>query len=270
VWIPVCCLIVLVGGCNAPGPIRLRVLTYNIHHGQGEDEKFDLPRLGRVISDLKPDLVALQEVDRKTKRAGGVDQAAELGRLTKMHVVFGKAMDYSGGQYGEAVLSRRPILHSKAHQLGHDPRSEPRAALAVSVRPLDNGPAFLFVGTHLDHVKDAKLRLRQARRLNELFVNDSGGPVILVGDLNDTPQSQPIKTLTEHWLSAAGDAPGATWPSKNPTQKIDYILLRPPGRWRIVEVRVIDEEIASDHRPLLAVLEWIGHQSDLHQQGDGK
>jgi len=246
------------------------VLTYNIHHGQGEDGKFNLPRLARVISDLKPDLVALQEVDRKTKRAGGVDQAAELGRLTKMHVVFGKAMDYSGGQYGEAVLSRWPVLHSKVHQLGHDPRSEPRAALAVGVRPLANGPAFLFVGTHLDHVKDSKLRLRQARKLNELFVNDSGGPVILAGDLNDTPQSQPIKTLTEYWLPAVGDTPGATWPSKDPTRKIDYILLRPPGRWRVVEVRVIDEKIASDHCPLLAVLEYSGNQSHSHRQGDGK
>ena len=265
-----CCLVAAVGGCNVPGPIRLRVLTYNIHHGQGEDGKFDLPRLGRVISDLKPDLVALQEVDRKTKRAGGVDQAAELGRLTKMHVVFGKAMDYSGGQYGEAVLSRRPILHSKAHQLGHDPRGEPRVALAVGVRPRASGPVFLFVGTHLDHVKDAKLRLLQARKLNELFVNDSGGPVILVGDLNDTPQSEPIKALTEHWLPAAGNTPGATWPSKDPKKKIDYILLRPAGRWRVVEVRVIDEKIASDHCPLLAVLEYSGPQSDWRQQGDGK
>jgi len=187
-----------------------------------------------------------------------------------MHVVFGKAMDYSGGQYGDAVLSRWPVLHSKVHQLGHEPRSEPRAALAVGVRPLANGPAFLFVGTHLDHVKDSKLRLRQARKLNELFVNDSGGPVILAGDLNDTPQSQPIKTLTEYWLPAVGDTPGATWPSKDPTRKIDYILLRPPGRWRVVEVRVIDEKIASDHCPLLAVLEYSGNQSHSHRQGDGK
>jgi endonuclease/exonuclease/phosphatase family metal-dependent hydrolase len=265
-----CGLVAAIGGCDAPRPIRIRVLTYNIHHGQGEDGKFDLPRLARVISDLKPDLAALQEVDCGTKRASGADQAAELGRLTGMHAVFGKAMDFSGGQYGQAVLSRWPILHEKTHQLGHDPDSEPRIALSVSVRPVADRPEFTFVGTHLDHVKDHRLRLRQARRLNELFVKDDGGPVILVGDLNDTPQSEPIKAMSEHWLRSAGDAPQATWPAKDPAKKIDYILLRPAGRWRVVEVRVIEEKIASDHRPVLAVLEWRGLQPDLHQQGDGK
>jgi len=232
------------------------VLTYNIHHGQGEDKKIDLPRLARVIADADADIVALQEVDFKTRRVGGVDQAAELGRLTRMHAVFGKAMDYSGGRYGEAVLSRWRILEHKAHQLGHDPRSEPRAALAVRVRPAARGPVLLFVGTHLDHVRDERLRLRQARKLNELFVDNTGGPVILAGDLNASPSSRTIKALLEHWRPVGGESPKPTYPSKDPKQKLDYILVRPGDRWRVVEVRVIDEKIASDHRPLLAVLEW--------------
>lgn len=62
------------------------------------------------ITNLQPDLVALQEVDQKTGRSSGIDQAAELGHLTGMHWVFGKAMDYQGGGYGLAVLSRFPIL----------------------------------------------------------------------------------------------------------------------------------------------------------------
>ena len=52
----------------------LRVLTYNIHHGEGTDGVFDLERLAKVINDLAPDIVALQEVDKGTDRASGVMQ----------------------------------------------------------------------------------------------------------------------------------------------------------------------------------------------------
>ena len=62
----------------------VRVLTYNIHHGEGLDGRIDLPRQAAIMTSAAPDLVALQEVDRGTARAGGVDQLAELARLTGM------------------------------------------------------------------------------------------------------------------------------------------------------------------------------------------
>src|ERR1700731_1570832 len=93
-------------------PRTLRVLTSNIHHGEGTDGRFDLSRLARVMKSVQPDVIALQEVDQGTERSGGVDQLAELERLTNMHAEFGKAMDYSGGGYGVAVLSRWPLLRN--------------------------------------------------------------------------------------------------------------------------------------------------------------
>ena len=78
---------------GADPPSQVRVLTYNIRHGQGMDGRVDLSRVADVIRRLEPDVVALQEVDQATTRAGGVDQAAELGRLTGLHSAFGKAMD---------------------------------------------------------------------------------------------------------------------------------------------------------------------------------
>src|SRR4030095_13030808 len=93
---------------NKTPPTSLRLVTYNIHHGEGNDGSIDLPRLAHVTQSLHPDLVALQEVDIKTARTGQVDQAAELARLTGMHYVFGKAIDFDGGQYGNVVLSRYP------------------------------------------------------------------------------------------------------------------------------------------------------------------
>ncbi|HEY3237285.1 MAG TPA: endonuclease/exonuclease/phosphatase family protein, partial [Polyangiaceae bacterium] len=88
----------------------LRLVTYNTHHGECVDGRFELERLAAIIRSLDPDLVGLQEVDNLTVRSGNVDQARVLGELTGMRHAFGRAMDFDGGEYGEAVLSRWPIL----------------------------------------------------------------------------------------------------------------------------------------------------------------
>lgn len=259
-------LSLLASGCTAgsasandatknAAPLRLRILTYNIHHAEGNDGKFDLERIAKVILAAKPDLVALQEVDVKTRRASGVDQAAELGRLTGMHSAFGKAMDFAGGQYGEAVLSRWKFVSTKNVALPFDEGFEPRAAMSVVVRIHDSGPAVTFAGTHLDHAS-ADLRLRQAKKLNEAFAADDT-PVILAGDLNASPSSKPMQALFEKWTSAAGDKSLPTFPAQKPRIAIDHVLFRPAGRFRVVSIEVIDEKVASDHAPLLAVLEYI-------------
>ena len=226
---------------------RLRVLTYNIHHGEGMDGKFDYERLARVILHAKPDVVALQEVDRKTRRAKGVDQATLLGNLTDMEAVFGRAMYYSGGEYGEAILSRFPIVEAKAHPLPFTTGREPRTLLVAHIKPTNDLPEFVFAGTHLCHQSEL-LRTDQARCINSLLPATDGPPIILAGDLNARKGSKPMtEFLAERWIDAT-----------EPISKIDYILLRPGDPWRIVEVKTIDERVASDHRPVLAVLEWLG------------
>src|SRR5207237_2406293 len=114
-------------------PLRLTVMTYNLHHCEGIDKNLDVERIARVIVSVKPDLVALQEVDRNTNRTGHVDQAALLAKLTKMHGFFGKAMDYDGGEYGDAVLSRFDVKDSRIVALPYKPleKHEPRAAVAI-------------------------------------------------------------------------------------------------------------------------------------------
>ena len=76
----------------------LRVMTYNIHITQGMDGRFDPRRIAGVIEAADVDIVAMQEVDIKTRRSGGVDQLAELKKLTGMHGVFGKGRDFDGGE----------------------------------------------------------------------------------------------------------------------------------------------------------------------------
>ena len=127
-------------------PSTLRVLTYNIHHGEGRDGRVDYERLAATIARLKPDVIALQEVDNKTRRVDGIDQATELARRLKMKHFFGKAIDFSGGQYGQAILSRFPIGTHKTHLLPSGAEQEQRIAVEATVKP-DNGlPEFRFVG----------------------------------------------------------------------------------------------------------------------------
>lgn len=241
---------------RAEQPQRLRVLSYNIHHGEGTDGRLDLERIARVIQAQKPDLVALQEVDVKTQRTGRVDQAAALAKLTGMHVFFGPAMDYDGGQYGDAVLSRYPLLETKNHPLPKDTGTEPRTAVAAVVRLGRDGPKVLFASTHLEHTADGP-RVVQAREINRQLVRAGGDPAILAGDMNAAPGSRPMKTLLAHWTDATAGAPKPTCPSKDPKWKIDYVLFRPAAGWRVIETRVVDEPVASDHCPLLVVLEWV-------------
>jgi endonuclease/exonuclease/phosphatase (EEP) superfamily protein YafD len=80
-------------------------------------------------------------------------------------------------------------------------------------------------------------------------------PSILGGDLNAVPDSEPLKILSSAWQAANAGKELPTMPANNPRRQIDYILFRPANRWKVVEVRVPDEPLASDHRPLVAVLE---------------
>ena len=251
-------VVVCAGGCaggKLGSPVRLTVLTYNIYHGQDANGGSNLDAVAGIINSLEPDLVALQEVDNKTARAKGLDLTAELSRRTGMHGVFGKAMDYDGGGYGEAVLSRYPVIETKNNPLPHSDKAEPRAALEVHIE-LPGGVKIAFVGTHLDHQRDQGNRMMQAKRIMELYENYNL-PIVLAGDLNAAPGSDPINLLSRQWSYAAQDDPEPTIPSVKPARKIDYIMYKPKGRWKIVEVRVIDEKVASDHCPVFAVLELL-------------
>ena len=249
---------VCAGGCadaKIESPVRVAVLTYNIYHGEDANGGSNLDAVAGIINSLEPDLVALQEVDNKTGRAKGLDLTTELSRRTGMQGIFGKAMDYDGGGYGEAVLSRHPIIETKNNLLPHTAKAEPRAALEVHIE-LPGGAKMAFVGTHLDHQRDQSNRMMQVKRIMELYENYDL-PIVLAGDLNATPGSDPINLLSRQWSGAARDDPQPTFPSIKPARKIDYIMYKPNARWKVVEVRVIDEKVASDHCPVLAVLELL-------------
>ncbi|WP_035601046.1 endonuclease/exonuclease/phosphatase family protein [Haloferula sp. BvORR071] len=225
---------------------ELRVLSWNLHHGVGEDDKLDLERIAKVISEQKPDLVALQEIDNKCRRSKSIDEAAELARLTGLHVAFGKAMDFDGGAYGQAILSRFPIGDTQVHQLPGD--GEPRIAFEAEVK-IDGKP-LRMVTVHLDHQQDAR-RLKQAETLAKALENHHE-PMILAGDFNDGPESAPLKAFAAQWQAVPKKEPKLTCPAGKPSSEIDHIFLG--GLERKEDATVLQENVASDHRPVVAVI----------------
>lgn len=230
----------------------VRVLTFNILHGATTEGDFDLDKIAEVIKQVDPDFVALQEVDFKTNRARNYDLATELGVRTQMAPLFGKAMDFDGGGYGEGILSKYPIIASRNVPLPHSPGNEPRAALEITVE-LPLGDTIQFIGTHLEHQQESSDRLYQVQKINNVFLENQF-PSILAGDLNDTPKSKPIALLKKYWENASGENPEPTYPSENPKKTIDYIFYRPANSWQVISTKVICDTIASDHCAVFTVL----------------
>jgi endonuclease/exonuclease/phosphatase family metal-dependent hydrolase len=247
---------------HADLPDELRILTYNIHHGEGTDGKLDLPRIAEVIKAVSPHVVALQEVDQQTARSSGVDQPQELSRLTGMAVVFGRNIDFQGGGYGTAVLSKLPVKAHSSVKLPSFYDGEQRGVQVVELgSPGEQGLVLLC--THLDYRPDDRERMASAELINNLAANYGDRLMVLAGDLNAEPDSRVMRELEKRWSIASGSTkPQAvattqlfTYPSGTPRKWIDFVLVRPAERWQVVEVRVLEEPVASDHRPLLAVLQ---------------
>lgn len=233
---------------------KIRVLTYNIHHGEDVNGKLDLQQIAAVIRKAKPDVVALQEVDSVTSRTQKADQLKELAALTGLHCFYGKNMNYDGGGYGVGILTKLPITDSFITRLPNFPKSEPRVAATVELQ-LKNKKRFLFSAIHLDYVKDPTERIEQAKKLQEVFANNSK-PSILAGDFN----AQPGETTMNDIIFSLYDETDPTgqslsFPSHQPRIKIDYVLVSKKHRWKILHYEVIEEKIASDHRPVLSVVQ---------------
>ena len=220
----------------------MRILTYNIRAGQGMDLSPALERQAAAIRMLAPDVVALQEVDRATRRSGGVDQAAVLAGATGLHAVFAQSIDFEGGQYGIALLSRERPGSVRIVPLP-SPHDEDRALLVA-----DFG-AFVFAVTHLPlHDGD---RLAAVDRILAALL-PSPKPVFLAGDWNALPESDTLRRVGRGF-ALLSDPRALTFPADAPDRCIDYLAVDRDhaDAFRGAVARVVDEPSASDHRPVL-------------------
>lgn len=234
----------------------IKVMSYNIHYGLGMDEKLDLPRIANVILSHSPDIVGLQEIGDST-------MAAELGILTGMESVFGQSLGRANG-YGDAVLSKHPFKWVDNYSIPSASSSRYQA-MGVNV-DLSNiykkGTTVRFINTHFDWLKtigSQEARLATVDVIERGFFTDNTDiPAILTGDLNAVPGSLPLKKLEEKgWVQETLGKALKTIPSKNPRKQIDYVLIRPKHSWKVIDVEVLEEPIASDHLPILMTLELL-------------
>ena len=221
----------------------LRCVTWNLEHGAK-----GLAAVAQVLRALSPAVVFLQEVDRATRRCGGVDQAASLAHELGLTATFAEAFAFDGGSYGLALLTPGPLSEVTTTRLPHpaprqeDGHGEPRILLSGEW----NG--IRFACTHLGLTPDE--RVEQARALLEAL--HPFEPVILGGDLNEGAQGAAVGLLGSRLSDAfqvAGGAETRTSPSDRPATRIDFVLAsaRAPEPLRAF----VGPAGASDHRPVV-------------------
>ncbi|MYW19453.1 metal-dependent hydrolase [Streptomyces sp. SID2955] len=247
--------------------VPLRVATYNIHAGAGEDDVFDLERTAAAIRGLRADVIGLEEVDvHWGARSDFTDEARELAARLRMRFFFAPIYDLpadpAGGprrQYGVAVLSRFPVRDAQNHEITRlstqtpDPVPAPAPGFAeVTVRV--RGARVHVYATHLDYRADPSVRRVQVDDMLAVLARDPG-PKILVGDFNAEPDAPELARLWGPLLDAAPSG-GKTYPAADPVRRIDLVTVSP-------DVAVTGTHdyatTASDHRPVVADLLVLRH-----------
>ncbi|WP_009965546.1 endonuclease/exonuclease/phosphatase family protein [Verrucomicrobium spinosum] len=236
-----------------PVKAELDIVSFNLRNGGRRfDGQYDHALQHRVIGALKPDLVALQEVDRRTSRVQGLDVPADFAKAQGMTFAYGAAMSFAGGEYGTAALSRLPIASSRTIALPVK-GGEPRAATLITVAVPTVSPAEVtLVSVHFDSGADDAARRENARVLIAAL-KETTTPVILAGDFNDRPGSTTLTLLAEAGFRRCvpeGDA--SSYPADEPRLVIDHVLLRDGADVRLEDAgtKVVPNAEASDHRPL--------------------
>lgn len=239
----------------------LKVMTYNIHIANPPSKGagfIDINAIANVINTEKPDLVALQEVDRFTERSGkDLDQAKAIAEQTDMHYYFAKALNRSGGDYGVAILSKYPLLSTKQQSLpGADGMEAELRTVGIVEVTLSTGEKVIFGSTHIDHKSDDSRRV-QARDIITFLKPYEDIPIILGGDFNMTPENEIWNTLNTTFIRGCTICPG-TFPAVNARTTIDYILLNKVAadKFTIKDYYTVEENYASDHLPLVMELEY--------------
>jgi endonuclease/exonuclease/phosphatase family metal-dependent hydrolase len=235
-------------------------VTYNVHSCVGLDGKVSPQRIARVIAQCDPDLVALQELDVGRRRTQGRDQAEEIAHELNMTFHFHPTIKLEEEQYGDAILSRYPMRLVRSGLLpgANSTAIEPRGAIWATVRVGDQEVQVL--NTHLGLSERERLEQVHALLGPEWLAHpDFREPLIVCGDLNFRSRSPAYRLLAERLRDVSrcdGRRPAATFPSRRPIVRIDYIFIG--GDFEVLSAEAARTALAvraSDHLPLIAELQ---------------
>lgn len=263
-WL-LCCAALSFSGCSSSRHTAavqtIRVMTYNIHHGEGMDGKVDIERIAKVITDAKADIVALQEVDRGVERTKKIDIMTMLADLTGMTYTFGKNIDYQGGDYGNGILTKFPILQERNLHYKMIRSGEQRGLLQLVLEI--KGEEVIFMNTHIDYREDDTERISNVKEMHTAAEQYAPRPVIISGDFNDSPGSRTVTLMKERFIDSwevSGTGPGFSFPADTAKRRIDYVFLskgvnqKSFMKLKPLSARVLQTD-ASDHLPVLVEIE---------------
>ena len=243
---------------RAADGLSVRVVTYNIHTCVGVDRRYDPARVAAVLREIDADIACLQEVDARRGTGRHADQWAYLGEATGCRVVLGAGVRDQCGRFGNAILTRFPVLNARSIDLtvgGWEPRGAIDADLLFGDRVLR------VIATHFG-LRAAERRL-QANRLMAALASlrphrREAEAVLLMGDLNEwRGRSGAIRAFDRQLGPSAAER---TFPSWLPMLALDRIYADGPAMLRDVGVyRSPLARLASDHLPLVGNLYWDGH-----------
>jgi len=225
-------------------PARLRIATWNIRAARSAP----LAEIARELQSMQADIVALQEVDMRTRRTGFVDETAVLAGMLRLHHVFAASIAWDEGDYGLALLSRWPLTDVHRHRLDVPAASEPRIVLEAGVC-VDGRPLRLFNHHADDRPASGAAGLALVRTLLQPRL---GTGLLLLGDFNEPPEGAGVRGLVAAGLVDTGAA------HDEPTvfdRRIDYILADQLLAPHVSASRVW-ATTRSDHSAVLAHLEW--------------
>jgi endonuclease/exonuclease/phosphatase family metal-dependent hydrolase len=246
--------------------MRLRVVSYNIHRAIGVDRRFRPERVIRILSGYDADLVLLQEVDEGVPRSRELNLGRELAEaLGYPHVAIGHNVALRKGRYGNATLSRHPILRERNIDLTVGFR---KRRGCQHTRVLVSGPGgrrrrIEVFNLHLGlSARERKQQVSILSRSRELAALPSEVPCLVGGDFNDWRMLLEPAFREELLFRSATERPhlltGAirTFPSFFPQGALDRIYYR--GRLRLQgarRCRLALSRVASDHLPVIADFE---------------
>ncbi|WP_052476323.1 endonuclease/exonuclease/phosphatase family protein [Cohnella kolymensis] len=219
--------------------IYMKVMTYNIHHGEGMDGKTSLYPIAEEIARAHADVVVLQGVDRFLPRSGFKHQLNRLAKHLGMYSCFSPSVNLLIVQYGNAILSRYPIISKEIKYIGG---SIERRSIQTARLQIDAGTVTVL-NTHLG--VNAEERIKQFPVLLD-EINKLERPAIIAGDFNmgiDDPLMEPLNSQLHKIMLK----------NEPPTEEVDHIFVNFPTE---KDSAWVQRSNASDHYPIIAELRW--------------
>ena len=232
---------------SAQAQNTLKLMSYNIKNANGMDNVCNFQRIANVINNTSPDVVAIQEVDSMTNRSGQKYVLGEIADRTQMHGYFAPAIDYDGGKYGIGLLTKQVPLRLQTLPLPG--REEARTLILAEFTD------YIYCCTHMSLTEEDRMK---SLELVKAFTSSSTKPLFLAGDMNAEPESGFIKELQKDF-QILSNPKQHTFPAPDPKETIDYIatLKQNAKGFAVISAKVINEPMASDHRPILVELRTV-------------